>query len=224
MAYTPIFGESQLINGVLYNVQSAEKPHSIEVEGKKYRFAVYEGEAREGKDEGKERAELSQGEDKAVPYGVSNETSFAFRISASSTWVDIVSVNGQFHAGAGSPNLSMRIPSYNKMKFILRYGNSVNYSQKTLYSTSNFKPGVWYYIVIKAVFTPKTNGRIEIWINGSKKVNYTGITGYTDCSSTYFKFGIYRSTSAPDFQRVYFANVETGTTSLSSRITNPLPI
>jgi len=118
----------------------------------------------------------------------------------------------------------MRVNSYNQLRFYLRYGHSEEYKQKVLYSTTSFVPGKWYNIVIKSVFSPTTNGSVEIWINGVKKVSYKGVTGYSDCESTYFKFGIYRSTSAPDFERVYFANVETGTKDLSSRIKTPLPI
>lgn len=207
---TPIYGQPQLINGITYSVHSAEMEHSIQKEGSTYRFEVNQGEAREGKDEGKERAELSQGEDNAIAYGIPIETSYDFRISSGAKWKDIVSVNGQFHAGAGSPNLSMRVNSYNKLTFVLRYGNSDNHKQKILYTDTNFKPGVWYSFKIVSVFSKTANGRIEIWINGVKKVNAKNIvTGYDDCNSTYFKFGIYRSTSAPDFERVYFRNVKT---------------
>ncbi len=219
--YTSVL-DSQLINGVSYNVQSAEKPYSIMKDNNIYKFEVLQGEAREGKDKGKERSELSQ--DEKIPYGSVIWTSFQFRISSGAKWQDIVSVNGQFHAGAGSPNLSIRVPSYNKMQIVLRYGKSDDYKQKIIHNAT-FKPGAWYNIVIKSIFSPGPDGFVEVWINGSRKTKQENIiTGYSDCNSTYFKFGIYRSTSAPDFERVYFANVETGLKDLSGRIKKPLTL
>lgn len=56
------------------------------------------------------------------------------------------------------------------------------------------------------------------------QVNLTNIPfGFNDTAENYPKFGIYRGVGA-GVNIVEFANVEIGTTDLTSRITAPLPI
>ena len=66
-------------------------------------------------------------------------------------------------------------------------------------------------------------GSLGVWFNGAQKTNQTGIPfGYNDTAENYPKFGIYRGAGA-GVNVAEFANVEIGTTDLTSRITAPLP-
>jgi hypothetical protein len=49
------------------------------------------------------------------------------------------------------------------------------------------------------------------------------VINYADSTDTYWKFGIYRKTTAV-VQAARYANMEVGTASLAARITSPLPI
>ena len=217
---------NQTINGLVYNIDSAGLAYSIQKLGNNlFRFEVNQGEGRPS-DSGVERAELS-GSANTVPYGTDVWTAYSFLMDSANSWsAHDANICGQFHAGVGSPNLSFRFPSPTTMEITIRAGVSSSYTQTIAYTNNAFQQGKWYNVVIQANFSPGTaTGTLNVWIDGTQVVNLTSFTtGYSDASSTYFKAGIYRSTSEPENQVVYFANIETGTTNLSSRILNPLSI
>lgn len=215
----------QVINGHTYNVHSAELDHSIKRFGNIFRFEVNQGECRASESD-LERSELSYGSGSAFAYGTNLWTAYSFQIAENSVWDVPANVCGQFHAGVGSPNLSIRVNTENELKVVIRAGLSSSYTETVAYTDAAFIPGKWYNLVMNTVFSAGTaTGTVKVWIDGVQVVNLTSyITGYSDASSTYFKFGIYRSTSAPENEVVYYANVETGTTDLTDRILNPLAI
>lgn len=60
-------------------------------------------------------------------------------------------------------------------------------------ATEKVVPGRWYSWVIHAKWSPRADGRLEIWLNGSRVVNKTGPNTYdTPLAHTpYWKIGIY---------------------------------
>lgn len=219
-----IGGISQMINGVSYGVQSAELDHSIRKAANTllYRFEVREGEGRVGGgDAGKERSELSGGS-LDFASGTSIWVAYCFMVESGSTWTGMANVLGQFHAGVGSPNLSLRVPNDDQLEVVMRTGDASAYTQLVPYSSSSFEKNRWYRVVINAKFTADTTGFVHIWLDGTQIVNVNNYqTGYqaAQSSSNYWKFGIYRSTSAPPVEAVRYMNMELGTASLSSRAT-----
>jgi len=58
----------------------------------------------------------------------------------------------------------------------------------------------WLDFRIQARFTPRNDGRVKVWLDGKRLVDFTGVTanpenaatGYPSPSSFYFKMGLYR--------------------------------
>lgn len=228
MQYITINDQDQIINGVNYNAQSANKDWSIKksIDSKSFRFGVNQGEGRPSSDEGKERAELSSG-DIHYPHRTNLWTSYSFKVEDGDKFTGSANVIGQFHGGVDSPNLSIRLPYDRTLRIYLRTGDSDNYTQFIPYTKDNFVRGSWYNIVMNTKFTSDNSGFIKIWINGLLVVNLSNMmTGYLESQSTYnyFKFGIYRSTSIPQNEVVYYSNIEYGINDLNDRILNPLTI
>lgn len=92
------------------------------------------------------------------------------------------------------------------------------------FAMTMFPANTWQRIVMRVRFDPSGNGNLALWINGNQKYNKSSIPiGYNDATGPYFKHGMYRgkSTATTVFE---FANVEVTTSSLSGRITKPLPL
>ena len=135
---------------------------------------------------------------------------------------------GQFHAGIGSPNFSIRVSDNNRLRVYLRTTDEASYTQTIPYDLNGgFVKDTWYNIVINIVFSDgeSADGMVKVWINGVLEVDLSSIvTGYYVAQSTgnYWKHGMYRSTSHPSTMVTEYINMEVGLTDLTARITTPL--
>jgi hypothetical protein len=82
----------------------------------------------------------------------------------------------------------------------LRITQDINKKLVMLYREKGEFRGRWLDFRIQALFTPSANGRVKVWLDGKRLVDYTGATadaenaatGYTNPSVFYFKMGLYR--------------------------------
>ncbi|GAL17383.1 hypothetical protein JCM19235_5932 [Vibrio maritimus] len=61
----------------------------------------------------------------------------------------------------------------------------------------------WYQFDIKVMWTPSSEGYLQVQIDDTTVVDYQGPTSYLDCVGPYFKAGVYRDYSPHTFV-VYF--------------------
>lgn len=61
-----------------------------------------------------------------------------------------------------------------------------------LISDSEFR-GRWHEIVVNAHWSAGEDGLFEVWVNGVKKMSYTGTTCFQRGSEIYHKYGLYRA-------------------------------
>jgi hypothetical protein len=81
----------------------------------------------------------------------------------------------------------------------------------------------WHHVVFH-LREGATDGQLEIWLDGKKAVDFSGMIGAVG-NQAYWKFGIYRGygpIATP--LAIEFANMEVGTTELASRVATPLPV
>lgn len=94
---------------------------------------------------------------------------------------------------------------------------------KSLWTDTNaFVRGKVYDVVVNLVIAGKPTDFVNVWVNGVKVVNYTGVIGSATADPNYyFKFGIYRGWQGDGLPPVaaQYANVVQGTASLMSRTT-----
>jgi hypothetical protein len=225
LTFVPIGSSEQTINGELFSVHSAFKDWSIARSplGGVHRFEVRQGEKRASDDSGLERSELKNQHDYAPEadlwnsYAVLAEPGDPFSVS----WECL----GQWHAGVGSPVVTMQMRNRTTLEILTRSGSSSTAVKRVAWATTSFVPGRWYHVVQHVRLDPRGGrGVLQVWLDGVAVINDTASSiGYSDMTRTYWKFGIYRNTS-PTVQAVRYANMEVGTADLSARIANPLPI
>lgn len=213
----------QLLSGILFGVDSIYQDYSIQrsQNSKIYRFEVRDGDFRPGED--RNRSELS-GSPKKWPTGTDLWVSWSFMHETGVALVDEWNNLGQWHAGSGSPVVTIQVTDDRLLRILTRSGSSSNADQVTRYEDSGFQRGRWYPIVQHLKFNAYGNASVQVWIDGVLRVDVVNQSvGYTDSTYNYFKFGIYRRASAVT-QAVQYANMEIGTESLAYRIADPLPI
>lgn len=231
-----------LIFGTEYNAQTPNKPWSLQKAFNKtsptFRLQVKAGDRWIGDNKGtksRERSELYL-KNADLPYNQDTWLSFSIKIDPGEALnlsaVDFCYI-GQFHASedaqdiSSAPVLGLRLEGLDTIRI---YTCSTTDNPHTVSppavprASSNFTRGIWHRIVVRARFSP-TNGELQWWKNGQEILNITGIgMGFPDNVGPYWKFGIYRS-AMPQTVAVEYANMELSyTTSLISRVTEPLII
>ncbi|WP_375311191.1 heparin lyase I family protein [Bradyrhizobium sp. A5] len=81
----------------------------------------------------------------------------------------------------------------------------------------------WHHVVFH-LREGSTNGQLEIWLDGKKAVDFSGMIGATG-NQAYWKYGIYRGygpIATP--LAIQFANMEVGKSDLVARVATPLPV
>ena len=84
--------------------------------------------------------------------------------------------------------------------------------------------GRWASVVQHVKFGASGGGVLEVWLDGTKIVSYSGQIGLASAATFSFKWGQYRGTapaSGNGQSIMWFFGVEYGTTDLSARITSP---
>lgn len=194
------------------------------------RTEVRAGDTWAGDTATKNRAELRH--DANLPFDTDLWISFGLRVSGAlgKDWL----VVGQFHdehddgEGYKYPPLAFE---YNGTHFTV-----VTRSDPTPLSTVEdtggivrfSEPGlrldVWQQFVFRFRFARTGNGYLQVWRDGAEIVPGAAIPmGFNDVLGHYWKFGAYRKAETTPLV-VDYSHMEIGTTDLSTRIANPLPI
>ncbi|WP_221392205.1 heparin lyase I family protein [Dyadobacter sp. NIV53] len=222
--------------GTDYRVQSPNKEYSVSLAKNKtcqlYKFQLNSGDqwsSDAGKD--KERSELYSLT--KMPFDQDVWLSYAVRVAPGAPVSSAFCHLGQFHATEDSgevasvPVLTFRFKGENALQ-ITTCANTekiakVNTTGVIRYN-GTLQRGVWVRNVMRIRFSP-TNGQLQWWENGVEKLNLSGVgIGNNDTVGPYWKFGIYRTRSVETLIAEY-ANMELSTTtSLISRVTEPLLI
>lgn len=87
----------------------------------------------------------------------------------------------------------------------------------------NITYGVWYDFVFQIRLDPSGGGLVKWWVNGELKLDWQGAIGFASTTECYWKFGIY-DIPQTYYRSVWWANIESGTTSLLARVDDPLPL
>lgn len=222
-------------NNLSLENHSAGTAHSIERsgngQGNIFRFELRSGERASFDNGTVERSEWMV-ENPLLSYGVEYWSSWQLYIAAGPQQVPTkFSVHGQVHADdsvvGASPILEWEWNGNRRLRLRTRSGGSGSRVTADRYIDNNFVRGRWYQIVTRVVFGAAGDAELQVWINGVLVVSLTGVSiGYTDdvfIDGPYLKFGDYRANDITT-QVVSYGAMEFGTTSLLSRVTNPLPL
>jgi Polysaccharide lyase len=99
--------------------------------------------------------------------------------------------------GGQSPHLSLKITKDNRWRVTTVYdANAISTSSsvtKINRDVGAVTKGVWVDWVIHAKWHYNSTGRLEVWKNGTKVVNYSGPNTYNDKTQLGLFFGIYKS-------------------------------
>lgn len=87
--------------------------------------------------------------------------------------------------------------------------NSNDGIHKVIYEQHNYTKGVWNDFIINSKWSYEDDGFVNVWLNGTKIVNYKGPVGYNDAVGPYFNFGIYRD-DVPQTYVIYFDEYRRG--------------
>lgn len=143
---------------------------------------------------------------------------------------------GQWHGtedaadGAMSPLLHLNLTPTGEMQVVTRsYPNATTASASDGVTTIPYRDpdyplGVWVRWVYQVRFSKTGNGFLQVWRDGVEVVNRAIPVGSNDALGPYWQFGAYLGPSDTNRFAVQYANVETGTASLQSRVSAPLPI
>ena len=223
-------------NGLDLENHSAGTAHSIERsgtgQGNIFRFELRSGERASFDGGTVERSEWLV-ENPLLSYGVEYWSSWQLYIAAGPQQVPSkFSVHGQVHADdsvtGASPILEWEWNGNRRLRLRTRAGGVGTRVTTDRYTDSNFVRGRWYQIVTRVIFGANSDAELDLWVNGVHQINnLTGVSiGYTDDvfeDGPYFKFGHYRANDITT-QVVNYGAMEFGTTSLLSRVTNPLTL
>lgn len=231
--------------GYQWYAQNCGKPWSTRILGKHYaRLEVREGDvisfdANKPNGDQINRCELFIPNNTSLTqfsYDVPIWISFAIRVPASTSLAPIPRttvaaglVCGQMHGGTAAPGppWSQQLQSSGDFVVATR-SNWVDMSdtgQVVRYRISPLPRDVWHQFVYRLIFRSTSNGRMEMWRDGAQVFTDDIAMGFVDRGATgmYFKVGCYRHSMAGT-SVIEWANVEVGTTDLTDRIANPLPI
>lgn len=217
--------------GLLYDTHNASQPWSLRTYQGYDRFELRAGD-RWPSDLTSERTELS-GQRNPLPFGADVWLSFAQRVTATgltSPWM----VLAQFRATDDAGDYPSRSPvwaqQFSGSTFVITTrsdpspSSAGNLPQVDRYTDPDFETGVWHHFVYRLRFSQTGLGELQAWIDGTEVIPTLAIPmGYNDTTGPFLKYGIYRS-PASETVVAEFANVEIGSSSLLSRVIDPLPI
>ncbi|WP_158546246.1 polysaccharide lyase [Adhaeribacter pallidiroseus] len=135
--------------------------------------------------------------------------------SNSDGWEIITQFHGTTDSGDGKrvPPISL---SVSRGRFVL----TVNYSAKRFNNEPDGKvrydlgPAIkdkWVDFVYHIKYSYRSDGQLQLWMNGNKLVDYTGPNTYNDAANPYFKLGVYKRNWGNGSKRViYFDDVRMG--------------
>lgn len=101
-----------------------------------------------------------------------------------------------------------------------RYADEAEHTKTTatLHYAEPIVFGATMSFVGRIVLGKTAGGELDLWLNGSQIVNYTGRIGFNDAVGPYFKAGLYRAAGSNRTLLARLARVEVGTASLAHRV------
>jgi hypothetical protein len=119
---------------------------------------------------------------------------YKFKIAAGGNITSAWLVTGQLHSALNqSPPVEIKFNGSNKMQISANAGSSTAPKFKTVYvDAADIKRDHWYTLRLE-IKLAQTNGRVIVWRDNVKILDFTGSVGYTDQIRTYWKMGAYRS-------------------------------
>lgn len=226
-----VYLENQRVYENVYRVHSAAEDYSItrSNNGRVQKFDVQEGDKRPSDSGDVERSELSLGS-APISFGTEFWASWSFGLEPVSgtypelgeTWINL----GQMYGDNGSPIISFLLRNDSELTIVTRSGVSGSPLTSVRYTLDDFVRGKLYNIVINGSCDSESVGFLKVWINGISVVDVEHVPiGYSDeGDETFWKFGVYRSTSAPERVGAWFCNMRFGQDDLSEKISEPDPI
>ena len=176
------------INPILEEDVVKITPHS-----KCYRFKVSQGDCYESSewsdcDTFRERAELV--DNRVAPLNTETNYKFSILIPHGYQNLAVKQIMGQWHNGVYGPSLSIR--HLNGVFWLDLMLEDNKTTQK--FFLPKLEPGVWNTFSFSITWANSDEGRIELFMNSKRVVNYSGHTlGSGLGQGPYFRFGLYRS-------------------------------
>jgi hypothetical protein len=174
-----------------------------------------------------------------VPFGTKVWQAFSQRVTGtlSANSADFVIAN-QWHAAQDTGDASLSPPlsfafAGNSFRIATLWDdqavqtNSTNTHFQGRYYDNSFPLNTWINWVVAATFDFNNpgNGTLEVWRDGTKVINLSGISmGYNDSRGPRLQFGLYRSAGYQGTLAIEYANMEVSYASLLDRVTIPRPI
>lgn len=212
-----------VISGITYRVHSDSDPISVTRHSRpvqtSFSFLARKGHRPDWDSASVDRTELAQMDNRpAYDTDIWQEWSYRVRdTNSTAPWFVI----GQWHGTPNdgrSPWFALEWMAGGGIKVMRRTASAPGggVTEVTAYSDASVAAGVWHQVVLHQV--AGSSGRIELWHDATKIVDYTGQVSYLgEVNAGYFKLGTYRSSSTEDV-RVDYVPGPIGTTSLASRI------
>jgi hypothetical protein len=228
--WSPVVDENErlVIRGIQYAPEFAPEPWSISRASDSTtdvtRFEVRAGD-QWGEDrssgENKERSELD-GYKRRFPQGADVWGAYAFLIEPGQEYHSDWTAINQMH---GSKVRSFHV-HYKEGRMIIytEAAGANGQAASGMRYAGLISRNVWHQMVFHFKGGSSTDGRLEFWLDAKKILDYTGAIGAPG-NQAYWKFGIYRGYGPIQTPfAIQFANMEVGSSNLSARIANPLPI
>ncbi|WFU79145.1 heparin lyase I family protein [Bradyrhizobium sp. CIAT3101] len=168
--------------------------------------------------ENKERSELD-GYKRRFEYGSDVWGAYSFLIEPGADYQSDWTAISQMHGSKIRP-----FHLHFKLGRLVIYAEALGTrSQTSTLYNGTLSRNEWHHLVFH-LREGVPDGQLEIWLDGKKAVDFSGMIGAPG-NQAYWKYGIYRGygpISTP--LAIQFANMEVGTSELSSRVTAPLPV
>lgn len=226
-------GETVMVDGVRYRVQSPLQPWSVLVSpSTNYsRFELRAGDRwsrdRGNFSDGRQRAKL-RGEAR-YPSRTDLWISYSLRWSGdiATTWGNVTELHADLETGETKgkpPPFSVSVAGGKLTLFTRADTRALTTSKATpvaRFAMPLPPEGQWQNLVFRVRLDPYGSGHLTFWLNGRQQYDSGAIPiGYNDRTGPYFKYGLYRGIS--DLTTVMeFANVEVGTGSMLDRVSAP---
>lgn len=226
------------LNGKKYFIESSMKPYAAQLSTNTatpiFRGEVRNGELWSGADGGNdtERAELD-GTPTIYPKGTEFWFGYQFIIEPGADQIATTGgapgsplawgAVGQIHGNGKQAAVPWQLSIVgDKLSVRTQQGAQVEKIHWT--DTAKLVRDKIYSVVVKIKITGATTSTMTCWINGVQVANSTGLTIGGADAGNYVKAGIYRGWQGDGYPplAVQIANIEHGTGSLLSRVTNPL--